>query len=125
MNCEVFPLASATCGPKKYFSLPMEREIFGWMDFSGVSRIPRGHWTTCSCHSHGGRERQVFIQDFRIKKNQHFKGWFRQQDRGPIGVLLFPGLEWDWKRVYDRAHEPTVRSTESLFWAFTGVWVSS
>ena len=56
-------------GPKKYLPLPMEREIFGWMDFSGVSRIPRGHWTTCSCHSHGGRERQVFIQDFRIKKN--------------------------------------------------------
>ena len=24
------------------------------------------------------------------------------------------------KRVYDRAHEPRVRSTESLFWAFPG-----
>ena len=37
---------------------------------------------------------------FGYKKHQHFKGWFRQQDRGPIGVLLFPGLEWDWASFF-------------------------
>ena len=72
-----------------------------------------------------GRERQVFIQDFRISKNTDtsilVSPTRSRTDRSSavpwsgmgLGLLFL-------NRVYDSAPEPTVRSTESLFWAFPG-----